>query len=116
RSHISGREDVGKEDDLLVIESVRNFDWTNIRARYPRVLCLSSRISAEHVRVAKESGRRIAHHLFGDPCIRIGVVAERPELLLTEKAFAARNSERHHNAVSDFQFRAIDPWSNFHDF
>ena len=53
RCHIPGRENIREENDLLIRQSLRNLQWTNIRARHARVLRLASRIAAEHVCIAE---------------------------------------------------------------
>ena len=51
---------------------------------------------AHHVGVAEQSGGRVAHHLLGNPVVRIGVVATGPELMLAEEAVSAGDGEWNH--------------------
>ena len=68
---------------------------------------LAAGVAAGHVRVAEEAGRRVAVQLLRHPRVRVRVVAQRPELLLAEEAAAARDRERHDDAVADLQLGVL---------
>ena len=57
--------------------------------------------------LAEQPGSRVSVELFRHPRVRAGVVAHRPQLFLAEKAAAAGNRERHHDAIADLQSRAV---------
>ena len=105
--HVAGREDVGEKQDLLVGEGVRHLQRSDVGKRDARVFRLAAGIAAVHVRVAEQARRGIAVELLRHPRIRIRVVAQRPELLLAEVAAAARDGERHHDAIADLQPRVV---------
>jgi hypothetical protein len=65
------------------------------------------------VRVPEQTGARIPGKLFGHPGVGVGVVAERPQLFLTEIAATARNRKRHDNPIADRKARVV--FANFHD-
>ena len=103
--HVAGGKDVREEQDLLVGERVRHLQRADVGKRHPGVFRLAAGIAAVHVRIAEESRRRIAVQLLRHPGVRVGVVAQRPELLLAEEAMPAGDRERHHHAVADLQAR-----------
>ena len=101
--HVAGGEDVGKEEHLLVGYVVRNFEAPNIGEWHASVLRLAASVASHHVGIAEQARARVAIHFFGNPRVRIGVVAARPQLLLAEPAAPACDGEWHQNAVARIQ-------------
>jgi hypothetical protein len=56
----------------------------------------------------------VAVDFFGHPGVGVGVVAQRPQLLAAEETAAARDRERHDDAVADFQLLVV--LADFDDF
>src|SRR5581483_6449351 len=110
--HVAGGEDVGEEDDLFVGNAVGDFDGTDVGEGNAGELCLSAGVAAEHVGVTEEAGGRVAHDLFGDPGVGVGVVATGPELILAELTVAAGDGEGNDDAVADLEFVAVDAWAD----
>src|SRR3954451_8139958 len=100
-AHVAGREDVREEQDLLVLDVVLDLDRADVGERDARVLGLAAGVAAGEVRVAEDAARRVAEHLLGHPGVRIRVLADGVELVLTRPAVAARDRERHDDAVAD---------------
>src|SRR4051794_7514930 len=69
------------------------------------VLGLPAGEAARQVRVAEDPRGRMAEHLLGEPCVRIRVLAQRVQLVLARVAVAARDRERHDDAVADLEVR-----------
>src|SRR4051812_28346438 len=72
--------------------------------RYPNVLGVRTRITAERMRVAVDSGGGITKHRLLHFRIRVGVVAQRPEIMLAVPAFPAADKRRNDNTVSLLYF------------
>ena len=89
------------------VSDVGHLQRADVGERHARVFGLAAGIAAVHVRVAEQARRGIAVELLRHPGIRVRVVAERPELLLAEVAAAARDGERHHDAIADLQSRVV---------
>ena len=70
---------------------------------HAQVLGLAAGVTAQHVRVAEQSGRRMTHRDLGLLVIRVGVVAEGEKRLFAEPASAAGNGEGNDNAVALLQ-------------
>src|SRR5262249_45202202 len=111
--HVAGWEDVGQEQNLLIGEAFRNFNRADIREWHTCKLCLPASVAAHHVRIAKQARRGIPEHFFCDPRVRVGVVAQGPELSLAEEAFAAGDGEGNHHAISTLQ--VLDPPADLFD-
>ena len=58
RAHVSGRENVGQEEHLLVGNPGRDLQRAHVGKRHARVLRLSAGVAAHHVGVAKQTGGR----------------------------------------------------------
>src|SRR3954467_381514 len=96
-------EDVGEEQDLLVLEVVLDLDRADVGERHARVLGLAAGVAAGEVRVAEDAGRRVAEHLLRQARVRVGVLAQRVELIPAVPAVAARDREGDDDAVADLQ-------------
>jgi hypothetical protein len=81
-AHVAGREDVRQEQHLLVGQVVLDLDRADVGERHARVLGLAAGVAAGQVRVAEDAGGRVAEHLLGHPGVRVGVLAERVQLVL----------------------------------
>ena len=68
--------------------------------RHAHVLRLSARVSAEQMRITKQSRAGITVECLGHPRVRVGVIAQRPELFLAEKAVAAGDRKRNDDAIA----------------
>ncbi len=101
RRHVAGGEDVGDEQRLLVADLRRDLDRPHIGKRHPHVLRLPPRVSPHHVRVAEQARGRVPVQLLSHPGVRVGVVAEGPQLAVAEEAPAARDGERNHHPVAN---------------
>jgi hypothetical protein len=101
--HVAGGEDVGEEEDLVVLHAVRHLQRADVGEGDPGVLGLAAGVAPRHVGVAVEAGRGVAHHLLGDPGVGVRVVAERKHLALAEEATAAGNGEGDDHALADLQ-------------
>ena len=102
-AHVAGWEDVGQEEDLLVRNPVRHLERPDVGERDPGILRLPSGEPAQHVRIPEQSRRRVAHQLFGHPGVRVGVLAQRPEVTPAHVAGTAGDRERHHDTIADLE-------------
>ena len=96
RTHVAGREDIGQEQDLLVLEVVGHGEGAGVGKRHADIFGLSTGVAARHVTVAEQARRRMAHQGIGN-VLRVGrirVVATRPQLLFTEETRPAGDGER----------------------
>ena len=93
RAHVAGGEDVGEEEDLLVGQVGLDLETTDVGVGHAEILGLTARVAAAQVRVAEETGGRVAHHLRRHGGVRIRVVAAGEESLLAEEALAAGDGE-----------------------
>src|SRR5579875_2738791 len=100
RAHVAGGEDVGQEEHLLIRQVVLELQAADIRVRNAGVLGLSAGVATVDVRVAEERRAGVTVHGLGDLCVRVGVVAKGPEVLLAEEAISAGDGERYNNAVA----------------
>ena len=75
-AHVAGREDVGQEQHLLVVEAVLDLERPDVGERHARELGLAAGEPAGEVRVAERARRRVPHHLLGEGGIRIRVLAQ----------------------------------------
>jgi hypothetical protein len=107
--HVAGREDIGQEDDFLVFQAIRNLERAHIGERHARVLGLPAGVPAEQLRVSEQPAGREAHDLLDHAGVRIGVIAQRPEIALAEEAVAARDRERNDHAITDRQVLHLRP-------
>ena len=103
RGLVAGREDVGQEQHLLVAELAAHLDRTDVGIRHARVLGLPAGVAADEMRIAEDGGGRVAPHLLGHPGVRVRVLAQRKLAALAEIAVAARDRERHDDAIADLQ-------------
>src|SRR5215216_2675799 len=55
--HITGRENIREEEDLLITKTIFNFERTDIRKRHTDIFCLPARVATHQMRVAKNPGR-----------------------------------------------------------
>ena len=69
--HVTSGKDIGQKQYLLVPQAGRNFDRTDVGKGHTHVFRLSPCIAAQHVRVAKESGRGVAVDFFRRPGVRV---------------------------------------------
>ena len=99
--HVAGREDVGKEERLLVRDAVRDLDRADVGHRHPQILGLAAAVAAEHVAEAEQPGRRVAHRLDRHLGVGIGPVTSREHAPLAEPALPAADREGHHHPVAD---------------
>src|SRR5581483_680889 len=104
-THVTGGEDIGEKQNLIVAQLFRHFDGSNVCEGNARVFGLSAGIAAEQMRISKDAGRRMAPHLFRHRGIRIRILAERKQSVLAGEAAAAGNWERHHHAISFLKVR-----------
>src|SRR6266700_718980 len=104
-SHVTGGKDIGQKQDLLVAEAGRYFHRAHVGKGHADVFCLSAGIAAIHMGVAKKSRTRIAIGFLRHPGVWVRVVAERPQLPLTEKTLATGNGKRHHDPVAGAEVR-----------
>ncbi len=105
RRHPAGREDVRKEQHLVVFQMVGNDDRADIGKGHAGVFGLSARVAAGQVRIAEQRGHRLAverrrHILLFS---RVGIVAGRILLLLAMETAAAADRERHDDALPFLQ-------------
>jgi hypothetical protein len=107
RRHVAGRKDVGQEQDLLVAQSVRDLHRPYIGKRNAQIFGLAAVIAAAEVRIAEQSGRRIAPQLGGLGMVGIAAFATGVKTVLAKEAFAAGNRERDDDAVADLQFLVL---------
>jgi hypothetical protein len=109
RRHVSGRKNIGEKQHLLVGNSVRDLERADIGERHPGVLRLAAGEAAEHVRIAEQTGGRVAEQFFRERRIGIGILAKGKQVFLAEKAIAARNREGNHHAVAGFEIVHVEP-------
>jgi hypothetical protein len=69
----------------------------------PHIFCLSAGIPPIHMGIAKKPRSRVAIGFFRHPGIWVGIVAERPQLPLTEKTLATGYGERYYDPVTGAQ-------------
>ena len=106
-AHVAGREDVGEEQHLLVVEPVRHLDRPDIGVGHAQILRLAAGIAAEQMRVAEQAGRRVAPQLGRLLVIGIGALAAGEVAALAEEAFAAGDGERHDDPVADLELLVL---------
>ena len=104
-AHEAGREDVRQEQDLLVGQVVLDLERADIRERHARVLSLPPGVAAGEMRVAEDARGRVTEHLLRHARVRVGVLAQRVQLVLAVPAVAAGDRERHDDAIADLQVR-----------
>src|ERR1700731_3260892 len=63
-AEISRRRNVGKTNDFVIGNAVRNFQRSNIGKGDASVLRLASGVAAHHVGVTKKAGWRGSHHFL----------------------------------------------------
>jgi hypothetical protein len=115
RRHVAGRKNVGKKEHLLVAERiVLDFEWAHIGERHAEIFRLAAGKSAEHVRIAEQAGRRLAHRLLRNLRVPVRGITERVEFLLAEETAPAGDGERHHHAVAHLELFVSR--AHFHDF
>ena len=113
-AHVPRGKDVRQEEDLVVGEVlVLDLDRTDVGERHPGELGLTARVAAGHRRVAEDPRGRMAPHLLGHPGVRVGVLAAREEPSGAHAAAAARDRERHDDAIAHPE--AAHALADFHD-
>ena len=90
---------------MLVGHAVGDLDRADVGVGHAEILGLAAGKAAQHVRVAEQARRRLAHRLAGDLGVGVRGVAERVQLPLAEPAGAARDRERHDDAVALLELR-----------
>ncbi len=73
RCHVTGRENIRKEQDLLVRQPVGDLEGPDIGVWNPHIFGLSTAETAEQVGIAEQACRGIAPHFLD--LVRIGVAA-----------------------------------------
>ncbi len=101
RAHVAGREDVGEEQDLLVVEAGRDLQRPHVRERHADVLRLPARVAAEHVRVAEQPRRRVPPQRGRDGGVGVRVLAEGGLAFDARRARAARDGEGDDDPIPD---------------
>ena len=76
--HVAGRKDVGEEQHLLVGQAVRHLDRADIGIGHAQIFRLTAGIAAQQMRVAEQSGGRMAPQLLG-LVFDLGLVRSQPE-------------------------------------
>ncbi len=95
RALVARGEDVGEEEDLLVLHVVRNPHRPHVREGHAHVLGLPALVAAR--------GVRIPIHARGQVTVGIGVLAVRRQPALAIEATAARDVEGHRHPVPRLQ-------------
>ena len=97
----TGRQDVGQEQHLVVVNPVRNDDRPDVAERHADIFRLPARIAAGHVAIAEQPAHRLPIQLLRDVLIvgREPVVARRILVLGAMVTRAAGDGERHHHAL-----------------
>ncbi len=100
--HPAGGQDVGEEQDLVIIHAVGNDDRPDIGKRHPHIFRLAAGIAAGEVGIAEQAADGMAVEHFGGVLLfnGIAVVAGRILQLLAVEALAAGNGEGHHDALA----------------
>jgi hypothetical protein len=73
--HVAGRENVGQKQDLLIGQSVRNLDRSDVGIGHTKIFSLAAGISAAKVRVAEQPGGCVAPQFARRFVIGIGALA-----------------------------------------
>src|SRR5215203_3686714 len=103
RAHVTGRKNVGEEQHLLVTKAFRHLERADVRVGHPQKFRLPSRIAPEQVRIAEQTGGRVAPELRCLFVIGIRAFAAREIASLAKETLAAGYREWHDHAVSDLQ-------------
>ena len=111
-AHIAGGQDVRQEQDLLVRQCAIDLQRPDIGEGHTRELGLPAGKTAGQMRVTERAGGRMSHQCLCQRGVGIGVLTERPHLVLAMPAITAGNGERHHHAVPWFQ--VLDCGADFH--
>src|ERR1041384_3517362 len=91
RRHVPRRKDVGKEQHLIVPQSLRDLDRADVCEWHTHILRLPAGESPKHMRVAEESRGALSVNLLRHGRIGVAVVAQRPHSLPAVKAPSATN-------------------------
>src|SRR4051812_7615628 len=96
----AGREDVGEEQQLLVVDAVGHLDVRRVGERYPQILGLPAGITAGEVRVAKKARRPVAKNLVAQFALPVRPLAYREVAAPALVAFTALDREGDDDAVA----------------
>ena len=98
----AGRQDVGQEQDLVVLEAVGNDHRADVGIGHADIFGLAAGIAAGEVGIAERAAHRVAHQDFGGVggLRRVAVVAGAELLALAEEALAARDGEGDDHALA----------------
>ena len=88
-AHVAGWSGIGKENDLLIAQALGNFETVGVGMRNPNVLCVRAGVATERVRLAIDACGGIAEERLLKVGIRVGVVAQRPEVVFAVPAASA---------------------------
>src|SRR5579859_3526795 len=99
-SHVSGGKNVGEEDDLFITKVGFDFQRPKIGEGDAEILRLSTWESAHQVRVAKQTGGRLAHHLLRHFGVGVGDVTKRKWSLAAKETFTAGDGEGNNDPVA----------------
>ncbi len=103
RGLVCRREDVAEEKDLLVRQTIRNFNRADIRIGDTQVFSLAAGKATSYVGEAKQAGKGIAERLSLHFTIGVCAFTATPVTPLALPAFPTANREWHNDAVANLQ-------------